>query len=240
MIKLLHGDCLELMQDIPDGSIDMILCDLPYGITACKWDTVIPFEPLWSHYKRVIKKSGAIVLFASQPFTSALVMSNVKWFKYCWTWQKDAATNHLNCKKMPMRRNEDIAVFYKKQCTYNIQYSVKEDKNIRPATVKRSQTACYGKMVSESKRVIPINMSYPNETLKFNVDRGLHPTQKPVPLLEYLIKTYTNEGETVLDNSMGSGSTGVAAKNINRNFIGIELDEGYFKIAQGRINESNI
>ena len=243
MIKLLKGDCLDLMSSIPDGSVDMILCDLPYGITACKWDSVIPFEPLWAHYKRVIKPNGAIVLFGSQPFTSALVMSNIRLFKYSWIWQKDKATNHLNVKKMPMRLTEDVAVFYKKQPTYNAQLSDKPKKNIRPPTVLRNNTGVYGDMSKPSLRQIPIDKSYPNEILKFRGcfgDKGksFSETQKPVPLLEYLIKTYTNEGETVLDNCMGSGSTGVACVNTNRKFIGIEMDAGYFEIAEKRIMEA--
>ena len=150
MIRLLQGDCLEVMKGLADNSVDLILCDLPYGTTACKWDTVIPFEPLWAHYKRAIKANGAIVLFGAQPFTSALVMSNVKWFKYCWVWEKDKATNHLNAKHMPMRLTEDIAVFYNKKCTYLPQLSDKKPENIRPATTKRKNTGVYGDMEKES------------------------------------------------------------------------------------------
>jgi len=237
---LKQGDCLELMKEIPDGSVDMILCDLPYGITECKWDSVIPFEPLWAHYKRVIKPNGAIVLFGSQPFTSALVMSNSKWFKYCWIWQKDKATNHLNAKRMPMRLTEDIAVFYKKQPTYNYQLSDKPVKNIRPPTRIRKNTGVYGYMEKPSVRQIPLDKSYPNEILKFRGcfgDKGksFSETQKPVALLEYLIKTYTNEYELVLDNCFGSCSTGIAAMNTNRMFYGIELDDDYFKIGSERM-----
>lgn len=239
-IQLVHGDCLEVMKDIPDGSVDMILADLPYGTTQCKWDTIIPFEPLWEQYKRVIKPNGAVVLFGSQPFTSALVMSNPKWFKYQWVWQKDKATNHLNARIMPMRLTEGIMVFYKKQPTYNAQLSDKSLKNIRPPTTKRNNTGVYGDMSKESIRAIPVNKSYPNEVLKFRGcfgDKGksLSETQKPVALLEYLIKTYTNEGESILDNCMGSGSCGVAAINTNRSFIGIEKDDAYFEIASKRI-----
>jgi len=238
--KLLQGDCLEIMKTIPGNSIDFCLTDPPYGTTACKWDSVIPFEPMWEQLKKIVKPNGAMALFGCEPFSSALRMSNIKMFKYDWVWQKDKATNHLNAKKQPMRRNELISVFYKKQCLYNPQLKKKNPKNIRPPTVKRRQAENYGAMTKESTRSIPINMTYPHETLKFRgcfADKGksLHPTQKPVELLEYLIKTYTLEGETVLDFTMGSGSTGVACKNLNRSFIGIEKDNKYFEIARARI-----
>ena len=242
MFKLMQGDCLELMKDIQDKSVDMILCDLPYGITACKWDTIIPFEPLWEQYERIIKDNGAIVLTAAQPFTSALVMSNPKLFKYDWTWRKPRGTGHLNAKKQPLRDKEDILVFYKKQPTYNPQMSegepytaMKGGKNTR---VSNKGDTTYGKFMNGAEfRNDNSGFRYPKQVIEFGVvERGtLHPTQKPVALFEYLIKTYTNEGETVLDNCMGSGTTGVACKNLNRNFIGIELDEGYFKIAKERI-----
>jgi len=242
MINLIQGDCLEEMKKIPDGSVDLVLTDPPYGTTACKWDTVIPFEPMWEQLKRVTKKNGAIVLFGSQPFTSALIMSNPKMFKYCWIWEKDKATNHLNAKIMPMKKTEDIIVFSKGKIDYKPQLSDKPKENIRPPTTKRLQASVYGKMTADSCRTIPVDKSYPNEILNFRGcfgDKGksFHPTQKPVALMEYLIKTYTNEGETVLDFTMGSGSTGVACKNINRNFIGIELDEDYYEIACKRIYE---
>lgn len=241
IIKLIQGDCLEKMQDIPAGSIDLILTDPPYGTTACKWDSIIPLDLMWTQLKRVIKKNGAIVLFGSEPFSSMLRINNMKEFKYDWVWQKDKATNHLNAKRMPMRRNEIISVFYKKQCLYKPQLQKKNPKNIRPPTTKRKQADNYGKMTEESVRQIPVDMSYPNETLKFRGcfgDKGksFHPTQKPVALMEYLIKTYTNPEETVLDFTMGSGTTGVACKNLNRSFIGIELDPDYFKIAESRIS----
>jgi len=244
-MKLMKGDCLELMKEIPSGSVDMILTDPPYGTTACKWDSIIPFEPMWVQLKRIIKPNGAIVIFGAEPFSSLLRVSNLKQFKYDWVWQKDKATNHLNAKRMPMRRNEIISVFYKKQCLYNPQLTKKLPKNIRPPTTNRKQADNYGSMTAESVRQIPVDMSYPNETLLFRGcfgDKGksLHPTQKPVALMEYLIKTYTNESETVLDFCMGSGTTGVACKNLNRKFIGIELDENYFNIAEKRItNEIN-
>ena len=232
------GDCLEVMKDIPDGSVDMVLADPPYGTTQCKWDSVIPFEPMWAQLRRVTKKNGAIVMTASQPFTSALVMSNAKMFKYDWTWRKPKGTGHLNAKKMPMRDKEDILVFYFKPCTYNPQFSAGtpyKNKAGDPSGAT-SMTNSYGNYTNfrndnEGKR-------YPKQVLEFPVvERGtLHPTQKPVALMEYLIKTYTNEGETVLDFTMGSGTTGVAAKSLNRKFIGIELDEDYFNIAKDRID----
>ena len=241
-IKLLQGDCLELMKDIPDGSIDMILADLPYGTTACKWDTIIPFDLLWEQYERVIKDNGAIVLTAAQPFTSALVMSNPKLFKYDWTWRKPRGTGHLNAKKQPMRDKEDILVFYKKQSTYNPQFSegepytaMKGGKNTR---VSDKGDTTYGKFMNGAEfRNDNSGFRYPKQVIEFGVvERGtLHPTQKPVALMEYLIKTYTNEGDTVLDNVMGSGTTGVACKNLNRKFIVMELDEDYFNIAKERI-----
>jgi len=241
---LIHGDCLEVMKHIPDGSVDAIIVDMPYGTTACKWDNVIPFEPMWEQVKRIIKINGAIVMFGSEPFSSHLRLSNLKQYKYDWVWQKDKATNHLNAKHQPMRRNELISVFYCKKSMYNPQLSKKPEKNIRPATIKRSQADIYGTMTKESTRGIPLNMSYPNETLMFRGcfgDKGksLHPTQKPVKLLEYLIKTYTNENELVLDFTAGSFSAGVAAKNTNRKFIGIEMNEGYFNIGVERMNENS-
>lgn len=228
------------MNNIPDKSVDCIITDLPYGTTQCKWDTIIPFEPLWKQYNRVIKDNGAIVLFGTEPFTSKLICSNIKNFKYNWIWQKDKATGHLNAKKQPMRTVETISVFYKKQCTYNPQLEKKPKENIRPATTKRKNIDNYGSMDKESIRGIPIDMSYPKDILKFRGcfgDKGKsnHPTEKPVELLEYLIRTYTNENEIILDNTMGSGSTGVACKNTNRKFIGMELEKKYYDIAVNRI-----
>jgi len=235
-INLLHGDCLELMQGIPDGSIDMILCDLPYGTTACKWDTIIPFEPLWEQYRRVIKDNGAVVLFGAEPFSSMLRMSNISWFKYDWVWEKTKPSGHLNAKKQPMRATEYVSIFYRKQCVYNPQGLIKgRYNNNRPSRGKKEK----GKYVHGLEREIGISeyTGYPKNILKFSNpnNKNVHPTQKPVALLEYLIKTYTNEGEVVLDNCMGSGSTGVACINTNRNFIGIELDDEYFEIAKKRI-----
>tara|TARA_R100000544_G_C2206655_1_gene49657 strand:+ start:64 stop:825 length:762 start_codon:yes stop_codon:yes gene_type:complete len=236
---LMQGDCLERMKEIPDCSVDMILTDPPYGTTACKWDSIIPLEPMWEQLKRVIKPNGAIVLTASQPFTSVLVTSNLKMFKYDWVWQKPKGTGHLNSKKQPMRDKEDVAVFYAKQCTYNPQKTKGDpykDKAGKDHAGNTSMTDSYGAYTN--KREDNNGFRYPKQVQQFPVvERGtLHPTQKPVALMEYLIKTYTNEGETVLDFCIGSGTTGVAAKNLNRKFIGIELDENYFKIAQDRIS----
>ncbi len=234
-MQLIKGDCLVEMNNIPDKSIDMILCDLPYGTTACKWDNVIPFEPLWEQYKRVIKDNGAIVLFGAEPFSSALRISNIDWFKYDWIWEKQQGTGHLNAKKQPLRKTEIISIFYKQQCCYNPQMIGSEERTIkRNGKVAKAETYNTFIEIAESKYI----GRYPTNIIKENTPKnGLHPTQKPVPLLEYLIKTYTNEGETVLDNCMGSGSTGVACVNLNRSFIGIEMDDKYFEIASKRIND---
>lgn len=237
-IDLRQGDCLELMKEIPDGSIDAIITDPPYGTTACKWDSVIPFEPMWQRINKLIKPNGAIVLFGSEPFSSALRMSNIKQYKYDWVWHKTKPSGHLNAKKQPMRIYENISVFYSKQCYYNPQDLIYgEFNNDRPSRSKKIKGEyTYG---LEKNAGISIAANYPKNVLTFSNPNNdsLHPTQKPVPLLEYLIKTYTNEGETVLDFTMGSGSTGVACVNTNRNFIGIELDEKYFEIAKKRIEE---
>jgi site-specific DNA-methyltransferase (adenine-specific) len=220
-IELLQGDCLQEMPKLADKSIDLILCDPPYGITACAFDTVIPLEPMWKQLKRVIKPNGAIVMTASQPFTSALVMSNLKMFKYCWVWDKVTARGHLVAKKRPMAQHEDIVVFYRKAPTYNPQM-VKREKPIRGTEGRR--TDIMGGVSNSYTKVY--THAYPKTIQTFSMDkRNGHPTQKPVALMEYLIKTYTNEGETVLDFTMGSGTTGVACKNLNRNFIGIEFDQ---------------
>lgn len=215
------------MKDIPDKSIDMILCDLPYGTTACKWDVVIPFEPLWEQYKRIIKDRGCIALFGSEPFSSHLRMSNIKDYKYDWTTIKSKPTGHLNAKIQPLRTVESISVFYNKQCNFYPQ-DLKPCFNI----VKRTNRGNYGEC---SKTTVQKMTGYPVQHLEINSIDGEHNTQKPVALLEYLIKTYTLEGETVLDNCMGSGSTGVACKNLNRDFIGIEKDATYFELAKNRI-----
>jgi site-specific DNA-methyltransferase (adenine-specific) len=240
-IELIQGDCLEKMKDIPDKSIDMILCDLPYGTTACKWDTVIPLEPLWEQYKRVIKPHGAIVLTASQPFTSALVMSNVKMFKYEWCWRKSRVTGVLNAKRQPLRCKEDILVFSSGSPVYYPQGLQRCNKQTGTGVSKSGkQGECTGKITqTDSGTYTQTTTGYPRNVLEIPSEaKTVHPTQKPVALFEYLIKTYTNEGDLVLDNCMGSGTTGVACKNLNRNFIGIELDPEYFKIAEKRINEN--
>ena len=244
-MTLLYGDCLELMPlAVPDGSVDMILCDLPYGTTACKWDTIIPFEPLWAEYRRVAKPNSAIVLTASQPFTSALGGSNLRDLQYSWLWDKQHPTGHLNAKKRPLRIFEDILVFYSKQPVYNPQDLVFNPKKMYNS---RSDCARGGDNVTstvsgglKSEPYVQEYSNYPNGIISIKGCNGNseHPTQKPVALMEYLIKTYTNEGMTVLDNCMGSGTTGVACKNLNRKFIGIEKDEKYFKIASERIGAS--
>ena len=227
------GDCLELMKDIPDGSIDMILCDLPYGTTKNKWDSVIPFEPLWEQYNRVIKDNGAIVLFSQMPFTVDLVASNYKYFRYEWIWEKLSASGHLNANRMPMKKHENILVFYKKLPTYNPQFT--EGKPY--VATYSTYSSNYGKQ-KDNVTTINDGKRYPVDIIKFNNDRDLHPTQKPVELLEYLIKTYTNEGEVVLDNCMGSGSTCVACVNTNRHYIGFEKEPKYYDIACKRLDEA--
>jgi len=241
--QILHGDCLELMKDISSGSIDMILCDLPYGTTACKWDTIIPFEPLWQQYERIIKSNGAIVLTASQPFTSALVMSNPKLFKYDWVWKKPKGTGHLNAKKQPMRDKEDVLVFYKNQCAYNPQWTwgepytnLKSGKTPKPSTAEVTGKYIHGaeyRNGSDGRR-------YPKQVQEFGVvERGtLHPTQKPVALFEYLIKTYTNEGDLVLDNCAGSGTTAIACINTKRRYIVMEKEKEYYDIIVDRVNKN--
>lgn len=235
-ISLKQGDCLELMKDIPDGTIDMILCDLPYGTTRNKWDSTIPFEQLWEQYNRIIKENGAILLFAQPPFDKVLGCSNIKMLKYEWIWEKDNATGFLNANKMPLKKCENILVFYKKTPTYNPQKTAG-----KPYKCKRgSGSSSWNYNEKQGGHITENNGDrFPTNIIKFNRDKTkLHPTQKPVLLLEYLVKTYTNEGDTVLDNCMGSGSTGVACVNAERNFIGIELDQGYFEIAKKRIEES--
>jgi site-specific DNA-methyltransferase (adenine-specific) len=234
-IDLRLGDCLEVMQTIPNKSIDAIICDLPYGTTACKWDSVIPFEPLWGAYKRIIKDNGAIVLTAAQPFTSALIISNIKWFKYCWVWDKANPTGFLNAKKQPLRQTEDIVVFYDKLITYNPQMEIRGKPRIKGGYNKLYGSENYGKFYNSCSKN---NLYYPTNLLKVSNahKKGkVHPTQKPVELMEYLVKTYTNQNDIVLDNCMGSGTTGVACKNLGRNFIGIEQDPNYFEVAKARI-----
>jgi site-specific DNA-methyltransferase (adenine-specific) len=243
--KLILGDCLEEMEKLESGSIDMVLTDPPYGTTACKWDAVIPLWPMWLRLKRLIKPNGAIVMTASQPFTTTLIASNMEMFKYEWVWDKKRITNPMLAKKMPLKQHENVVVFYKKQPTYNPQpykkntVGLMSDKNLNKSHTSDNYGDT-GIVQSDNKA----EFGYPRSLLtqipimnNLSKDKsGLHPTQKPVALMEYLIKTYTNEGETVLDFTMGSGTTGVACQNLNRNFIGIEKDEKYFKIAQERIN----
>ena len=233
-LDLRLGDCLEVMKTIESGSIDAIITDPPYGTTACKWDSVIDFELMWEQLNRIIKPNGAIVLFGSEPFSSALRMSNIKNYKYDWIWKKPKGTGHLNAKRMPMNDVETISVFYRKQCIYNPQFTEGE-----PYKAKSGKSSFDGYGKDNRKGNDNKGKRYPKRLLEFNVvERNtLHPTQKPVDLMEYLIKTYTNENETVLDFTMGSGSTGVAAGNTNRNFIGIEMDNKYFDIATERINK---
>lgn len=233
-IQLFQGDCLEIMKQIPDKSVDMVLCDLPYGTTKNKWDTVIDLDLLWKQYERVIKDNGAIVLFAQVPFNIRLGASNLKLLRYEWIWEKEQGTGHLNAKKMPLKAHENILVFYKKLPTYNPQM-VGNEKRIVKRSGKKSKTTNYGDFIEISES--EYTGRFPKDILRFNKDNNkIHPTQKPVKLLEYLIKTYTNENEVVLDNCMGSGSTGVACLNTNRKFIGIELDKEYFEVAKNRIN----
>lgn len=240
---LRQGDCLEEMDKLIERGVkvDMVLTDPPYGTTACKWDSVIPFEPMWERINRLIKPNGAIVLFGSQPFTSALVMSNLKMYRYDWVWDKVIGTDFLNANKKPLKGYENISVFYKKRPTYNPQKEKGKpytDSRDNPNGDRHTQEY----LGSKPKPTKQVNLGYrhPRSIIRLSSrnNKPLHPTQKPVPLLEYLIKTYTNEGETVLDFTMGSGSTGVACVNTNRNFIGIELDEKYFEIAKRRIDES--
>lgn len=229
------GDCLELMRNIPNGSIDMILCDLPYGTTKNKWDAVIPFDSLWEQYERVIKDNGAIVLFSQAPFDKVLACSNLDLFRYEWIWEKAQGTGHLNAKKMPMKVHENILVFYKKLPTYNPQWEW--DKPY--TTTYSTHSSNYGKQ-KDNVTTVSDGRRYPKDVVRFakkESDKHLHPTQKPVALLEYLIKTYTNEGELVLDNCMGSGSTCVACVNSNRHYIGFELDPDYFDVACKRLDE---
>jgi len=224
---------------IPDGSVDLILCDLPYGTTACKWDSVIPFEPLWAHYKRLIKPRGVIVLTASQPFTSVLVTSNLSWFRHEWIWQKNRGSNFASLKTNPFKEHESVLVFSEKAPNFYPQGQERSESGASRAKYDFKNEGggeAIGIIKGEGRRSINPNLRHPSSVQKFNTEVGLHPTQKPVALMEYLIRTYTNEGETVLDNCMGSGTTGVACKNTGRNFIGIERDPEYFRIAQERIN----
>ena len=241
----MFGDCLERMKEIPDNSVDMVLTDPPYGTTRCKWDTVIDFELMWRELKRITKGNGAICLFGSEPFSSALRLSNVKNYKYDWVWDKVTARGHLVAKKRPMQQTENISVFQAKEAHnyYPQMIDRPKDKIQVKKTRECSRTEIMGGKKSVLKEKV-YDQWYPKNIIQVSIsnakssNKSVHPTQKPVELLEYLIKTYTNEGETVLDFTMGSGSTGVAAKNLNRNFIGIESDKEYFKIAKQRIKDA--
>ena len=241
--KIYNEDCLEGMKRIPDGSVDMVLCDLPYGTTACKWDMIIPFEPLWEQYNRIIKDNGAIVLFGSEPFSSHLRLSNLKNYKYDWLWIKSKGQGFFNAKKMPLKTIETISVFYKKIPTYKPQGIKAYGKIITNPIGKLDNTvhiSGHNGGNVKAKKYVREFTNYPRQELFFGVvGRPLHPTQKPVELMEYLIKTYTNEGETVLDNCMGSGTTAIASMRTGRNYIGFELDEEYYKVAQQRIIDEN-
>jgi len=241
MMHLIKGECLEVMKTIESGSVDAIITDPPYGTTACKWDSVIDFELMWEQLNRIIKANGAIVLFSKQPFTSSLVMSNPKMFRYEWIWEKSQGVNFAQCNHMPMSVYENITVFgnfgmsknAKIQPVYNPQGIIEINKK------KKAKTSTEHRVCDNNKGHVQKFGNYPKQIQKFASERGLHPTQKPVALMEYLIKTYTNENETVLDFTMGSGSTLVACQNTNRNGIGIEMDENYFEIATNRVNNLN-
>ena len=232
--RIYNEDCLEGMKRIPDKSVDMILADLPYGTTRNKWDSIIPLDPLWEQYERVIKDNGAIVLTAQTPFDKVLGVSNLKLLKYEWIWNKVSPTGHLNAKKMPMKKTENILVFYKKLPTYNPQ-GLRYNPRVKKRSSNSVGSSNYGKHKDEN---LSEYQGYPTNLLEFVRESGLHPTQKPVALFEYLIKTYSDEGNLILDNVMGSGTTAIAAMNTNRNFIGFELDETYYNIANERIEKS--
>ena len=249
MIKLMQGDCLELMKEIPNGSVDLVLTDPPYGTTACKWDSVIDLEKMWRELKRICKDSGAIVLFGAEPFSSVLRISNLEEYKYDWKWEKKSGANFLNFKYQPAKVHEDIMVFGFKASSYskkgNMIYvpQMVSGKPYEQKSGNQKHVTGNSTVRSEIAQVVTVNSGtrYPRSILKFNHDKEkLHPTQKPVALMEYLIKTYSNEGMTVLDFTMGSGTTGVACVNTNRKFIGIELDETYFNIAKNRIEQTGL
>ena len=238
-VWLMKGDCLERMKEIESGSVDLILTDPPYGTTACKWDSVIPLDKMWEQLKRIIKPNGAIVMTASQPFTTILISSNIKMFKYCWVWDKGVGVNFFHVKKQPLKVTEDVCVFYNKQATYN-PVMAKREKPIKKSNNNVGESSGYFVDGQSDKYIGRVyEEAYPSVILKFSTrsagSRGIHPTQKPVALMEYLGKTYTQEGETVLDFTFGSGTTGVACVNTNRKFIGIEMDDHYFDIGSKRI-----
>jgi DNA modification methylase len=238
LIELYQGDCLEIMKTIPDDSVDMILADLPYEITAAKFDILIPFEPLWEQYNRIAKEDAAMVFTASQPFTTSLISSNLKNFRYEWIWEKPQGTNPMVAKIQPLKAHENIVVFYRKRPKYNPQMTISTPYGGFKSKQKKLGEV-YGDLDSKH-RDNPEGTRYPKTVLQFKQEKGLHPTQKPVPLMEYLIKTYTNENDVVLDNCFGSGTTGVATKKTGRGFIGIELDGEYFKLGSERINKTPV
>jgi len=229
--ELILGDCLDVLPKISDKSVDIVLTDPPYGTTACKWDSVIPFEPMWNELKRIIKDNGCIALFSKQPFTSNLISSNFSEYKYSLVWKKDNHDNPTQAKRRFLNITEDVNIFYKNQCVYNPQGIIKYNKK-----TKQGRGRSLSQIQNRRSEYLQEYTNYPKNILEFKRDKGYHPTQKPVALLKYLIKTYTNENDTVLDFTMGSGSTGVACKNLNRKFIGIEKDKKYFDIAKNRIN----
>lgn len=238
---LMQGDCLERMKEIPSGSVDAIICDPPYGSTACAWDSIIPLEPMWEQLKRIIKPNGAIVMTSAQPFTSILVCSNMEMFKYQWVWVKNLKTGNLNAKRRPMGGHEDIVVFCAKSPTYHPQKRQRTTET-KAGNKRNSTTSVYGKQrefyIDNQSDLINPDTVITGINCVHSSDGRVHPTQKPVALMEYLIKTYTNEGETVLDFTFGSGSTGVACAHTGRKFIGIELDLGYFNIGLDRIEKA--
>ena len=234
MVDLHLGDCLDILPTLPDDSIDMVMVDLPYGTTACKWDSIIPLDFLWEQYNLICKKNAAMLFTSAQPFTTTLASSNINNFRYEWIWEKPQGTNPMNAKVMPLKSHENILIFYRSKPTYNPQmwYST-------PYSGFSSDTSKIGEVYGNQQskhRDNPEGSRYPKTVLKFKQEKGLHPTQKPVGLMEYLIKTYTNEGDTVLDNTMGSGPTGVACVNCNRSFVGIEMDKKYYQISKERFN----
>ena len=243
--EVYQGDCLELMKLIGDKSVDMILCDLPYGITACEWDKVLPLNELWKQYKRILKENGVVVLTASQPFTTDLINSNREWFRYCWVWDKDKGFGIFNSRFMPLKRHEDIVIFYKMAGRYFPIMKPAQKDRIRPLS-SGNKKGCKNNIVGKENCISSENydntLRFPDSILKFSrpVGSSLHPTEKPVSLFRYLIKTYTNEGELVLDNCIGSGTTAVACKQANRNFIGIELSQEYVDIANKRLQQDNL
>lgn len=236
-IQLYQGDCLEVMKNIPDKSVDLVLTDPPYQVTACKWDSIIPLESMWKELKRITKDSGFSVFTSSQPFTTTLISSNIDDFKYCWVWEKNRSTNFPNAKRRPLTAHEDIVVFNKGSIWYNPQ------KTTGHTPTNSAKGATQGQIYNGNtirNYEGGDTTRYPRTVIRFDCERGFHPTQKPVALMEYLIKTYSNEGDTVLDFALGSGTTGIACVNTNRDFIGIEMDEGYFKIASSRIEDAKL